>query len=146
MRRDSLLVRFYIREASNFLLPTSKNAQKLQEEFDIVKYPTDMVSAHNAIGNHRWDPTFKRHKDKRGDKSSKSTKDKEKNNSDKPASLNLSFAQYAGKGICYCCGQKHAFQDCPKKDTYTQERMVYHQDQGWPAIQSSRSRNSQRNR
>ena len=82
------------------------------------EYPVDMVSAHNAIGNHRWDPGYKRHKDKKGDKSSRSNKDKEKkDDSDKPASLNLSFAQYAGKGICYCCGQKHAFQDCPKKDT-----------------------------
>ena len=28
------------------------------------EYPVDMVSAHNAIGNHRWDPGYKRHKDK----------------------------------------------------------------------------------
>ena len=60
----------------------------LLKDKSLHEYPTDLVTAHFAIGNHKWDPTFKRHKDKRGDKSSKSTKDKEKkDDSDKQASV-----------------------------------------------------------
>ena len=92
------------------------NKYSLLKDKSKHEYPTDMVLGHFAIQGRKWDATYKRNKDK-GDKNSKSNKDKKdkKDDSEKGPNLNLSFVQYQNKGICYCCGQKHVFQDCPKK-------------------------------
>ena len=94
------------------------NKYSLLKDKSKHEYPTDMTRGHFALNGRKWDATYKRNKDK-SDKNSKSDKDKKdkKDDSEKGPSLNQSFVQYANKGICCCCGQKHAFQDCPKKDT-----------------------------
>ena len=78
------------------------------------QYPKSRVDAHQVVSNHPWDPGYKKNQDKRREKDKKDGKPKS-DDADKPVSM--TFNQMKKKNVCYCCGEKHQFQDCPKKDT-----------------------------
>ncbi len=120
------------------ILTSLEQEYVLLEDKSLNRYPKGIVRAHHSLEKHKWDATYKKQLQKdKGEKNQKPKADKEKTD-EKTPSLNLSFAQYHNKGICYCCGQKHAFQDCPKKDTTPRsEWFIKYQDQSCSTVQPS---------